>query len=280
MTISFLKRCADTVLSAVAPAAGVQVATNAFSRTREAPRARHDVLPLGARAFSVPGQTGVSSGYLWGSGEAVAVLLHGWRADSRTMLSLVEPLSREGFTVAAFDAPGHGSSHGDIATITEYAAAAEVVFTALGQVRVVVAHSLGAIAAVAALASTGAPVSGVVFVAPACALSNVLERWQPAALNLTPERVNGIYRELHRRNGTPVRHWDVRSLAGDLTCPVLTIHDPEDPVVPFGDSEAIAAALPQTEILPVPGHGHYAILVAPEAKRAIARFVSDLRRLV
>jgi pimeloyl-ACP methyl ester carboxylesterase len=279
VTVPSLRRFADTMLTAVAPATAARIATDAFSRTRESPRRRSEVLPLRARTFSVPNQTGVTRGYLWGSGEAAAVLLHGWRADSGSMFSLVEPLRREGFTVAAFDAPGHGSSPGDVTTITDYAAAAEAVLTVLGQVRVVVAHSLGAIAAVAAMARTRAPVSGVVLVAPACALSGVLDRWRPAAIKLTRERVNGIYRELHRRNGTPVGHWDVRSLARDLMCPVLTIHDPEDPVVPFGDSEAIAAALPQTEILPVPGRGHYAILVAPEAKRAIARFVTGLGRV-
>jgi pimeloyl-ACP methyl ester carboxylesterase len=274
-----LQRAADAALYAVAPNAAARAATDAFSRTRDVPGVRDDLLPLGARPFSVPGQARVARGYLWGSGGAVAVLLHGWRSDSGSMFSLVEPVLGQGFTVAAFDAPGHGSSEGEIATMREYALAAEAVLSALGDVRVVIAHSLGAIAAVASLARTGAPVAGLVFIAPTCTLSGVLERWRPANIKLTRERVDDIYRELHRRNGTPLSHWDVRSLGRGLTCPVLAIHDPDDPVVPFGDSEAIAAALPQTRLLAVRGRGHDAILMAPEVKEAVARFVAGLRRM-
>jgi pimeloyl-ACP methyl ester carboxylesterase len=274
-----LQRVAGAARNAVAPGAAARAATDAFSRTRWVPGVRDDLLPLHARAFSVPGQPRVPRGYLWGSGEAVAVFLHGWRSDSGSMFSLVQPVQSQGFSVAAFDAPGHGSSPGDLATITEYAAAAEAVLTALGEVRVVVAHSLGAIAAAAAIARTGAPVTGVVFVAPTCTLSGVLERWRPPNIKLTRDRRNEIYDELHRRNGMPVSHWDVRSLGRDLTCPVLAIHDPDDEVVPFSDTEAIAAALPQTEILAVRRRGHDAILVAPEVKDRVARFVAGVGRM-
>lgn len=269
-----LQRAAGATLSAVAPGTAVRLATDAFSRTREVPGVRDDLVPLNAIPFAMPGQPRVRRGYLWRSGEAVALLLHGWRSDGGSMFPLVETVRREGLTVAAFDAPGHGSSPGELATITEYARAAEAAVTALGEVRVLIAHSLGAIAGVAALAATGAPVAGIVFVSPTCTLSGVLDRWRPATLRVTPELRNGIYAELHRRNGTPVSHWDVRTLGPHLTCPILALHDPDDPVVPFSESEAIARALPQTEIVAVRGRGHATILLAPEVKRAIARFVA------
>jgi pimeloyl-ACP methyl ester carboxylesterase len=270
-----LQRVADAALNAVAPGAAVRAATDAFSRTREVPGARDDLLPLHARAFSIDDQPRLTRGYRWGSADAVALLLHGWRADSGSMFSLIEPVLTQGLGVAAFDAPGHGCSRGELATITEYAAATEAVVRALGEVRILVAHSLGAIAGAAAVARVGAPLAGVVFVAPTCTLTGVLDRWRPTDIRLTPERVSGIYDELHRRNGTPVSYWDVRTLAPDLTCPILAIHDPDDAVVPFGESEAIARVLPQTEILAAPGRGHYAILTAPEVKRAIADFVAE-----
>jgi pimeloyl-ACP methyl ester carboxylesterase len=274
-----LQRLADAALYAVAPGVGVRTATDAFSRTRDAPAVRDDLLPLHARGFEVPGQPRVPRGYRWPGGDAVAVLLHGWRADSSSMFPLVDSVRGEGYTAVAFDAPGHGSSRGDLATITEYAEAAEAVVRAAGEVRILVAHSLGAIAAAAAWARTGAPVDGVVFVAPTCTLTGVLERWRPEAIRITPERKAGIYRELHRRNGTPVSYWDVSTLAPDLACPVLAIHDPDDPVVPFSETEAIAAALPQTEILEAPGCGHYAILMSAEVKRAVADFAGALERV-
>ncbi|MDT0443193.1 alpha/beta fold hydrolase [Streptomyces johnsoniae] len=52
-------------------------------------------------------------------------------------------------------------------------------------------------------------------------------------------------------NGTPVR-----PRLGGVAAPALVVHGTEDPLFPFGDAEALAAAIPGAALLPVEGAGH------------------------
>ncbi|HEY9389877.1 MAG TPA: alpha/beta hydrolase [Mycobacteriales bacterium] len=275
MTSARVRRLAHAAVVSVAPGVGGRWATNVFSRTRTFGGRPDDVVPLGAREFAVDGNPDVRRGYLWGDGEGpTALLVHGWGADSSSMHSLVRPLRELGFTVAAFDAPAHGINPGTTATMTQYTAAVAAVLRTLGTVRVMVAHSLGSVAAVSGATEAGTDLDCVAMIAPTCTLSGVLERWAPTDMWVTRPVVERIYRELHERNGVPVSHWDVRTRGGGITCPILAMHDPHDPLVPYGDAEAIATALPDVRLVPAPGRGHLAILMAPEVKDEVSAFVA------
>ena len=65
-----------------------------------------------------------------------------------------------------------------------------------------------------------------------------------------------------------------RSAAGS-TVRSWPIHDPDDPVVPFTEAEAIAAALPDVQLQTAPGRGHMGILMASEVKSAVSAFVAQ-----
>ena len=281
MKAQLLRRFAHTVIGVMTPMAGVRWATNAFSSTRTLGPRPDNVLPLGADRFTVPGNTDVPNGFLWGEGgaaEGTALLVHGWAADSSSMHSLVPPLRDLGFRVAAFDGPAHGVRDGDQATMTQYTRAVGAVLDTLGDVRVVVAHSLGGIAAIgAAVERTGRPLDCLVLVAPACTLGGVLERWDGGGLRLTPAVVEGIYGELHRRNGVPVSHWDIVELGACFERPVLVLHDPDDPMVPYSDAEAVAAGLKDATLVSKPGTGHMGILMSKDVSTAVSAFVAEHR---
>jgi pimeloyl-ACP methyl ester carboxylesterase len=270
------KRGVHAMVAAVAPAAAGRWATDAFSRTRALGVYPDNVLPLGATAFEVTGNPDVQRGYLWGTGGPVALLVHGWGADSSSMYSLIPTLRALGYTVAAFDAPGHGICAGNQATMTQYTDAATAVLRTLGGVRVVIAHSLGSIAAVGALGRVGTDdLDCLALVAPTCTLGGVLERWRPAGFSVSRPVVERIYRELHRRNGVPVTHWDISTLGAGFDRPVLVIHDPDDPVVPFGEAELVAAALRDCRLVAADGGGHAAILMSPQLKRLLTEFIGE-----
>ena len=52
------------------------------------------------------------AGYSWGSGAKKILLLHGWQSHTYRWKIYVEQLVDQGYTVFAFDAPGHGLSTG------------------------------------------------------------------------------------------------------------------------------------------------------------------------
>jgi len=276
MAFPRLRRLTHIAVTAVAPEVGGRWATDVFSWTRAYGARPDPVLPLGARGFEVTGSTDVPRGYLWGdSGRGVALLVHGWGSDSSSMHSLIAPLRDAGFAVAAFDAPSHGVWDGEQATMTQYTDAVAAVMRTLGEVRVIVSHSLGAIAAVGGAAKAGQSLAGVVMIAPTCTLSGVLGRWSPADMRVSPSVVERIYRELHFRNKVPVSHWDVVSLGAGIGCPILAIHDPDDEVIPYSEAEAIAIGLPDVRLLQAPGRGHFGILMAPEVKAAVSAFIAE-----
>jgi pimeloyl-ACP methyl ester carboxylesterase len=57
-------------------------------------------------------------------------------------------------------------------------------------------------------------------------------------------------------------HWlidggqPVRARLADVGAPTLVIHGTVDPLFPYGHAEALARAIPHTELLPLPGVGH------------------------
>jgi pimeloyl-ACP methyl ester carboxylesterase len=267
------RRLGHAALGRLAPGYAGRLAADVFSDTRAAGTRPADTVPLGARRFDVPGDPDVRGGYLWGTEGPVALLVHGWGTDSSSMTYLVRPLRELGYRVAAFDAPGHGCWAGTRATMTQFTRATGAVLDALGDVRVIVAHSLGSIAAAGALAARPAVrPDSLVLIAPANTLSGVLDRWVESELRLRRPIVNRIYAELHRRNGVPLSHWDVVGLGGTLHCPVLVIHDPDDPVVPFREAQVVVAGLRNGRLSVMPGLGHYAILMSPAVRDQVAAF--------
>lgn len=275
-----VRRLGHAALGRIAPEIAGRIATSTFSSTRALGSQPDDVLPLGARRFSVSGDPDVRGGYLWGGQDGPAALLvHGWGTDSSSMHGLVAPLRASGYRVAAFDAPRHGVSPGTRATMGQFVRATGAVLDALGDVRVIVAHSLGSIAAVGALAQRQEPpVDCLVLVAPAGSVAGVLERWSRNELRLRRPIVERIYQELHRHNGVPVSHWDIVGLGAGLRCPVMVIHDPHDDVVPFTEAKTLAAGLPDARLTAMAGHGHLGILMAPAVKDLIAGFIASHAR--
>lgn len=271
-----VRRLGYATLGVLAPERTGRHATDVFSTTRALGVYPDDAMPLGARRFRVHGDPDVREGFLWGEEGPVALLVHGWGTDSSSMHGLVRPLRALGYRVAAFDAPAHGACEGSQATMTQFTRSVGAVLDTLGDVRVVVAHSLGSIAAVGAAAERPATsIDCLALIAPTCTLTGVLERWSRGDLRLRRPTVERIYQELHRRNGVPVSHWDVVGLGRDLRLPVLAIHDPEDDVVPFTEAEAIADGLGDVRLERAPGHGHIRILMAPAVREMITGFVSQ-----
>jgi hypothetical protein len=129
---------------------------------------------------------------------------------------------------------------------------------------------MSSIAAVSAVAKSDATnVRSVLLLAPACSLSDVLDRWA-AQRGMPRALVEQIHRELERRDGMPVSHWDVRTLGLPTTVQVRIVHDPTDEVVPLLDSYLIAADVCADVHEAVTGAGHHRIIGGDEMRVALA----------
>ncbi|GIH89494.1 alpha/beta fold hydrolase [Planobispora siamensis] len=81
----------------------------------------------------------------WGSGDRVAVLVHGIMADSRCWWRVGPALAGRGYRVIAVDLPGHGGSPrgGDHADYAPEALAASVLESVPAEPELAIGHSLG-----------------------------------------------------------------------------------------------------------------------------------------
>lgn len=258
--------------------AAARKATDVFGYTRALIKTPpKDVVPLGAQRFPIAGVPGVRQGYRWGKGEGTILLVHGWGANSSSMYSFTTALQKQGFKVAAFDAPAHGVSPGSLTTMTEFKNAVKATITTLGDVVGIVAHSLGGIAATGALAELADEhgVRGICLLGAPATLPAVIQRWSQQVLPMSPAVRQAMHRELWTRNGVPVEHWDIPALGKGLQVPLLVLHDKNDQVVPVCEAEAISDRLDGVSLEIIEGLGHVRILSDARVVERVALFMRD-----
>jgi pimeloyl-ACP methyl ester carboxylesterase len=252
------------------PRVAGRVHTNMFVNTRGLGSFPDDMCPLGAARVELADVPRVAAAYVWGKDEPTVLALHGWGADSTTMRNVVAAARDYGQSSICFDAPGHGVSPGSQATMREYAHATLAVLRHFPSVHTVVAHSMSSIAAVSAIAESGTDnVCNLLLLAPTCSLSGVIDRWA-AQRGLSYALVEEIHRELTRRDGNPVSHWDIRTLDLPTRVPVRIVHDPTDEVVPIQDTHLIAADVQADIHEAANGTGHHKIIGCEEMRLALA----------
>jgi pimeloyl-ACP methyl ester carboxylesterase len=269
MTAGFLLAAGLALAHRIMPRLTGYVYTAIFLNTRGLGSVPDDLCPLGARRVELADVPRVAAAYVWGSDEPTVLALHGWGADSTTMSAVVDAALMSGESAVCFDAPGHGASPGSRATITEYAHATLAVLQRFPSIHTIVAHSLASIVAVSAVARSDAKsVRNMLLLAPACSLSDVLERWA-SQRGLPAVVVSQINRQLERRDGVSVSYWDVRTLGLPTSVRVRILHDPTDKLVPVRDSYLIAADISADIHEAVAGTGHQRIIGSDEMRAAL-----------
>jgi pimeloyl-ACP methyl ester carboxylesterase/RimJ/RimL family protein N-acetyltransferase len=268
-----LARAANRALSALAPERAAAVAERLFltpPRTRR-PRAEVELL-AGASARPMRVGSRRIETWTWGAGPRV-LLVHGWGGRGAQLGALVAPLVARGFSVTAFDAPGHGASAGGgLVTIPEMTAAIREVAAGHGPVAGLVAHSLGAVTATRALYE-GLDAGAAVYVGPAAELVGP-SVWFTEALGFSRDVRERMHRRIERRVGRRWSAFDVKAMAPALDTPLLVVPDRGDAEVPWQHGDAIARAWRGAEFLMTDGLGHRRILRAPEVVDAAVAFLA------
>ena len=209
----------------------------------------------------------------WGPLDAPAVLLaHGWGGYAAQMRGFVPRLLAEGYRVIAYDQPAHGLSDGKLTGLPDFAGALAAVAGHHGNVKHVIAHSLGGVAAAIAL-SRGLDLESTVLVSPPSDLVGYSRQfarwtWMPEALR---RRMQAAIEE---RYGLRWFELEIPRLAPRLKTPALVIHDHGDSFVPWTQGAALARAWPGARLLSTVGLGHGRILESDITLRAAADFIA------
>jgi pimeloyl-ACP methyl ester carboxylesterase len=217
------------------------------------------------------------AGWCWGEGPTV-LLVHGWSGLAADTTDLAAGLVGAGFRAVAIDWPAHGRSPGRRTSLKEWVEVLLALGPQLGDghdgLHAIVAHSFGAPAVVLAL-EAGLATRGAVLLAPPRGPIQFFERVR-RFIGLPVARVAGMTRCLTEILGRDLAFFDAVRAAADLDTPVLILHDPDDPEVPWANAEAIAQAWRGSRLVPITGEGHYNILRSPYAVDQVVTFVREL----
>jgi pimeloyl-ACP methyl ester carboxylesterase len=198
----------------------------------------------------------------------VALFFHGNGENLETMrqTGLFGELAQLGIGLVAVDYPGYGRSGGRPSE-ESLARAADTAWQWLGsrypdRPHLICGWSLGAAVALRLAAREGDGVDGVIAMSSWTSLPDV------AGLHF-PRWLVGM--ALHERH-------DSLAMAPTISAPALVIHGVEDRIIPASQGERVAAALPASRWVAVPGAGHNDLLSRGEVWQEMAAFVDQRAR--
>jgi pimeloyl-ACP methyl ester carboxylesterase len=258
----------------------------------------------GRRAYAYTG------GRPFDAARPVVAMVHGAQHDHSVWILQSRWLAHHGFSVLAFDLPGHGRSAGPgLADVESMAGWVLRAFAALGVARAaIVGHSMGSLIALEAAGQAPDAVSGVALVGTAFPMkvSDVLldaaRDDEPAAFDMINQ---WSHAKLVHRPGTPGPGFSVfvqnlrlmerqppgtllvdftacnayargAERAAALRCPALLVLGERDMMTPPKAAAGLVAAIPGARVVRVPGSGHAIQTEAPDALRdALAAWLRE-----
>lgn len=239
----------------------------------------------GATAFSISVGDDDLAAWAWGpAGQPTVLLVHGWGADRRDMAAFVSPLLSRGLRVVAIDLPAHGRSAGDQASIPDLADGVAAAARAVGPLRGIVAHSVGAAASALALADRDTQPKADAFAverlvlpaSPARYADHVRASARHAGLSAEEEALMQV--ELAAR-GVDVARIDLPAVQARVlrrqALRALVVHSTDDRVVAVEAARATEAVWPEATFVELQGLSHRGLLFDPGVIARTAAFLTE-----
>lgn len=209
--------------------------------------------------------------YRWGNGPKTILFVHGWASHSYRWRSYIEALVKQNYTVYAFDAPGHGLSHGNYLTLPNYSALIEQFTAQIGQIDAIAGHSFGGYAILYWLYSykPSSDIKTVIMAAPG-EVSDFMNYYQ-AQLGLSSKIQHHLDLEFKQRVGKTPQDFSSPLLAKDFNHPAFIVHDRDDKDTQYQYSEKLHRAWKGSQLLLTDGLGHS--LKSNEVRQKVLNFL-------
>lgn len=259
--------------AALLPSLVARIIELSFTRTRrfEAPKTEREAIASGT-PFRVPFEYGELQAWSWGSGPVV-LLVHGWAGRGSQLHAFIPPLLRAGFTVVAFDGPGHGASPGKHTNLIQFSGAIRTVSEKVGGAVAIIGHSFGA-ASTAHAVKNGLKAKCLVFFASPANPATFFDGYSDHfAIPISVRKL--VRRDMERRYQFDWSNLGLEKIGPEMRTPLAVFHDRSDKDVPYSDAMKIAESWPGAELHLSDGLGHRRIL---RAREQIDRAVEFIRR--
>ena len=171
------------------------------------------------------------------------LILHGFDSCAYKFEKYIRPLKKEGFTLYAFDAPGHGISDGKTINSLQYKNAILKMEEDFGVFYGMMAHSIAGLAV--SLATEKLPnLQKLVLIAPAVEITRPIESFANM-VGLSNNIKELFYAHIIKIGGLPISYYDSRKAMINVEIKTLWLHDKDDKICPFKDIEPFINTKPE-----------------------------------
>jgi pimeloyl-ACP methyl ester carboxylesterase len=210
----------------------------------------------------------------WGSGPSI-LLAHGWNGRGIQLHCFIEPLLRKGYSVIAYDAPGHGESQGKTSSYFEFTDTIRMLLNSSNGHRIqgVIAHSLGASATVNSMVKENEALE-VVLIAPALRLAEVLCFYFDH-IGVPKPLYRSLIKEYEDQFGYTMQHDNPSNLLKEINSRILIVHDKDDPTIPYFDSKELSGEFQNITLHTTERLGHKKLLTDRSVIDLVANYFEE-----
>lgn len=214
--------------------------------------------------------------YSWGAGEKTVLLAHGWQSRGTALRSFVPGLVEQGFSVVAFDGPGHGDSPGKRVNLPIFSGIIANLLKNHAPVHAIIGHSFGGGSALFTMLGEkeNLHLPKLVLVASPVNLCWVVNNFLEQVGASTQTQVH-FRNKISKKMGLPFEMGNAIEYFDQLPIgEVLLIHDRQDQSVPFQLSEKLFRAFDSIELVATEGMGHFKLMKHPKVISTVIDFLS------
>ncbi len=172
--------------------------------------------------------------FKWGNGKNKVFLTHGWGSKAADFNELITALTTiEDLEIIAFDAPGNGSSEGDLSNLLLFKQAVHAIVLHYGKPDIVIGHSLGAMANVIALREMQITPSLLISLTPLVRLKESFELSMDA-LDIPHASQTAFLESFSTKFGVPASHFTLDNWYNfDVQLNHWLVFDSNDVISPY-----------------------------------------------
>lgn len=231
-----------------------------------------------AHVLCVPYKDGKVWAYMWGFTGNIVMLIHGWESGPQAYERFIAPLVSSGHRVVAIEGPAHGASVKRQTNMIDFGNALNAVMTRLeksGPVTSLVGHSFGGATQIQMFTrfSTPEALEKVVMIASPSRIDQIFKNF--FVMVQLPKVAQKQFEDLLRQifqleiENMQVTNW----IASIPHIQSLLIHDRQDKIIPFEESENLVTYWPMAKLIETEGLGHNRIMKSEHVVESVVNFL-------
>lgn len=233
-----------------------------------------------AEPLALYNDIGKIAGYRWRASPANdrrILIVHGFAGSVGSFERYISPLTKAGFDVYAYEAPGHGQSAGTRLNVRIYSNVLEQIISTHGPFEGYLAHSLGGLSLMLTLHQVApAPLPKVVLLAPATESTTAADKFFEF-LQLPQKMRHAFEQHIVKVGGQPLEWYSISRVLLHTQARILWLHDEEDTTTPIGDVYPLLQQQPaHVHFYFTKGLGHSGIYKDNKVKKKIISFLTGL----